>query len=208
MKPLFALAVLGLVLSGCCTAPIHSKRTWSSFDLASGARDLPPGMINLKEADVRVVLDFYQALSGRTVIRGAAIPNAKITLNSAQSLNRIELLRLLDTALAMQGVTMVLIGEEAVKAVPSSALSGETAPEINLPMCQLPDSSSYMLAVVKLRHRKADEITGIVQPFAALPNSVIAVRGSPRLMLRDYSSNVKAMMRVIAEVDVPAKTSR
>jgi hypothetical protein len=46
----------------------------------------------------------------------------------------------------------------------------------------------------------------IAQPFANLPNSIIAMRGSGILTLRDYSSNVRRMVEVLekAEANVPS----
>jgi hypothetical protein len=41
----------------------------------------------------------------------------------------------------------------------------------------------------------------MLQPFAKLPNSIIGVRGSPVLFLRDYSSNVRRMLEVLEKVE-------
>lgn len=210
-QPSPALVVLlgvSVLLAGCATPPAQNKRTLSSFDPAAGNRDVPAGMMNFVEIDLKQVLEFYQEVSGCTVIRSPGLPQARITVRNQQALNRVEVLRLLDTVLAKQGVAMVFSSEDTVKALPAAQAAGEAPPEIRLPAEELPDSSSFMLRTVKLQHRKPEEVVGAIQPFAHLPNSIIAVKGSQHLLLRDYSSNVKAMLRVISAMDVPARPSR
>ena len=50
----------------------------------------PPGLIKLQEADLVQVLDFYQELTGRTVLRPASLPAAKVTIRSQTPLTRKE----------------------------------------------------------------------------------------------------------------------
>src|SRR5437899_8195508 len=58
------------------------ERTFSSLDWPDANDDkdvLPPGLIKFNEADLLQVLDIYQFLSHRTVIRSTALPSTKIS---------------------------------------------------------------------------------------------------------------------------------
>ena len=178
-------------------------RTFSSFDRPDAAADgamLDRGALRLEDAELSQVLEIYQKLSGRTVIR-SPLPNARITIVNETPLARHEVLQALDTILAQNGVTMILIGTKFVKAVPSGQAPTEPAPVIELPADQLPDSSSYMVYVVELTSRKPNDILPALQPFAKMPNSIVTIPDGGLLILRDYSANIRRMLQVIDQLE-------
>ena len=211
-----ALALAGLLclgLTGCCTGRAASseanasKRTYSSFDIpahGAGKEAIVAGTIDFQNADLEQVLAIYQELSGRTVVRGG-LPRPQITLRSQTSLTRVEALQLLDTALAQNGITMVLSGENAVKAVPQGQAVTECPPNITLPVDELPDSSSIMTRTVQLKKVKAVEVMPVLQPFTKTPNALLPIGSSNQLVIRDYSSNVKCMLKMLQELEKSSK---
>ena len=179
------------------------SRTFSSFDrpdAAAGGVMLEQGALRLEDVELSQVLDIYQKLSGRTVIR-SPLPNPRITLVNQTPLARHEALQALDTILAQNGVTMILIGTKFVKAVPAGQAPTEPAPVIELPADQLPDSSSYMVYVVELTSRKPNDIVPALQPFAKMPNSIVTIPDGGLLILRDYSANVRRMLQIIDQLE-------
>jgi type II secretory pathway component GspD/PulD (secretin) len=179
-------------------------RTYSSLDrpeARSHQEVLAKGSLRFEEADVLQVLKLYQELSGRTVIRAGALPVAKISLQNETPFTRLEVLQALDTVLAENGITMILLGSKFVKAVPSAQAPSEAAPEIDFPADQLPESSSYMVYVVQLKHRRPSEVAMALQPFARMPNSIVALKDADLLILRDYSSNIRRMLQVLERID-------
>ena len=179
------------------------KQTFSSFDLPSehAAADLQnSGEINFQNVDVRQVLEVYEALSRRTIIH-AALPSAQISLHTSLPQNRIQVLQLLDTVLAQNGIAMVLSGDDAVKAVPAGQAVIEDPPEITLPWELLPDSSSMMKRSVQLTNIRADEVVPVLQPFARLSNSILVIPNRNQLILRDYSSSVRQELKLLEQLD-------
>jgi type II secretory pathway component GspD/PulD (secretin) len=201
--------LLCLGLTGCCTSPAASaqakapKRTYSSFDIpaqGAGKEAIVAGTIDFQNADVEQVLAIYQELSGRTVVRGP-MPRPQISLRSQTPLTRVEALQLLDTVLAQNGITMVLSGETVVKAVPQAQAVVECPPNITLPLEKLPDSSSIMSRTVQLKNVKAVEVMPVLQPFTKIPNALLPIGSSNQLVIRDYSSNVKYMLRMLQDLE-------
>jgi hypothetical protein len=181
-------------------------KTYSSLDRPDPREDrdlLSTGSITLEETDLVEVLKIYQDLSGRTVVRSTALPMAKISLKNETTLSRHEALQALDTVLAQNGITMVYMGTKFVKAVPNSQAAAEAAPIVDLPADQLPESSSYMTYIVELTSANPGEVAPALQPFAKMPNSIVAMNSSGLLILRDYSSNIRRMLRVLAKIDPP-----
>lgn len=204
--PLLVLAgFLCFGLTACCTSTPASaqKRTYSSFDIparGAGKEVSAAGIINFQNADLEQVLAIYQELSARTVIRGI-LPAARITVRNQTPLTRIQVLQLLDTVLAQNGITMVLDGETAVKAVPQAAAMAECPPDITLPVDELPDSASLMSRTVQLKNVQAVEVMAVLQPFAKMPNALLPIQTQNLLVIRDYSANVKRMLKLLQELE-------
>jgi len=190
------------------TTPTNREaRTFSSFDLPGRDAELMPrGSIKFENIDLSEVLKFYQEISGRSMIRSPALPNMTISFVNETSLTRVEALQALDNVLAAHGVTMVYLGTKYVKAVPAKEAPGEAAPVIELAAEHLPESSSYLAYYVELKNRTAEEATSALQPFAKMPNSIIGVRGSDVIVLRDYSTNVRRMLQVLEKIEKAPRT--
>src|ERR1019366_3530084 len=178
--PLALGGLLCLGLAACSTGPHANakKQTFSSFDRPTDHAGQPPlaaGTLDFRSAELAQVLAIYQELSGSTVIRGA-LPGPTITVHNQTPLNRIEALQLLDTVLAEHGIAMVLVGDNAVKAVQDVRASIEGPPEINRPWRELPDSGSYMTCTGHLKRLRAVELVPVLQPMARIPNSIMPIQ--------------------------------
>lgn len=81
---------------------------------------------------------------------------------------------------------------------PPIAVAGQEAgPVIDLPADQLPDSGSFMVRIVHLKKSKPSELVPKVQPFAKVPNGIIAMDKEQTLVVRDFSANIRQMLKVI-----------
>jgi type II secretory pathway component GspD/PulD (secretin) len=187
------------------TGKSADEKTYSSLDRPdpTGDQELPTGAIVFAEADLSHVLEVYQSLSHRTLIHSTALPAVKISLQNETPLSRHEALQALDSVLAQNGITMIPMGTKFIKAVPSAQASTEAPPLIDLPASQLPDSSSYMMYIVELKMARPREVAPALQPFAKMPNSIIAVDSSGIIIIRDYSANIRRMLKVAEKIEVP-----
>ena len=205
---LTALLLLGL--GGCATShpnqsATNRPQTFSSFDAPSG-RAAPPefgsGNLNFQGAALDQVLSIYQEISGRTVIRPSALPSPTISLRNQTPLNRVEALQLLDTVLAQSGIVMVVAGDKAVKAVPLAQAPAASPPEISVAWQALPDSGSYMMRTVQLKKLRPSEVVPVLTLMAStMPNPVVPLDASRKIILRDYASNIKRMLRLLEDLE-------
>ena len=203
-----------------------ASRTFSSFDPPSPGEKLTPAQgIKFDQADLAQVLKLYAEISGRSIIPAGNLPDVKFTFSNQTPMSTVEILQALDTLLAAQGVTTVFLGTQYVKVVPAREAHLEPGPVVELQPDQLPDSSSLLIYIVKLKNVKAMEAVQALQPFAKLPNSIIAVgagggkppgtkaalpnlpaglfgpKDNDTLILRDYASNVKRMLQVLEKLE-------
>ena len=162
----------------------------------------PPGLIKFQEADLGQVLEIYQELTGRTVLKPSSLPASKITIRTQTELTRAEAIQALDSILSMNGITMTPQGSKFVKAV-AAAEAGQAGSQFNdLPPELLPESGTYVTHVVQLTNAAPNDILPVLQPFAKAPNSILTIPSTGMLVLRDYAENVKRMLEMIAKIDV------
>jgi general secretion pathway protein D len=160
------------------------------------------GVIKFNEADLAQVLDIYQELTGRTILRPASLPQTKITIKTQTELTRREAILALDSILSLNQITMVPQGEKFVKAVPQGQAATE-APRFNeLPSPDLPEAGTIVAQVVRLTNSLPKDIAPALQPFAKMPNSILGIDAAGIIVLRDYAENVKRMMEIIEKIDV------
>ena len=186
----------------------ESSVTYTSLDAPTDAQSsLPPGMLKFTDADLNQVLDIYQELSNRTIVRPGNLPNVKITVRSQTRLTRREALQTLDTVLAANGITMIPSGARHAKAVPMAQASSEAAPVVDLPYDELPESGTYITYVIKLKNLDPNEAVAVLQPFAKMNNSILSIPSAEMLILRDYSVNVRRMIQVINKMEATQKNA-
>lgn len=159
------------------------------------------GDISLSGVDLPTVLDLYAKYVNRTILHGT-LPPAVISLKTETSLTRTEAIQALDTVLAMNGITMINIGDKFVKAVQDSQAGPQAAPFSNRDAKDLPEADQYITELVQLKNSKPSELVPVLAPFAKIPNNVMPIDSTGILVIRDYSANVKRMLELIKQIDV------
>jgi hypothetical protein len=84
----------------------------------TGEEVFPPGLLRFSDADIIQVLDVYQELAGRTLLRPTALVPNKISLRSQTQLDRPQAIWMLNAALRLGGVSMINESNKFVFAVP------------------------------------------------------------------------------------------
>ncbi|MGO9535951.1 MAG: secretin N-terminal domain-containing protein [Limisphaerales bacterium] len=162
---------------------------------------IPAGNINFQGVDVSQVLDVYAQLVGRTVLR-AGLPPAQIILRTETPLTKTEAIQALQAVLALNGIALVNVGDKFVKVLPVEQANSAGAKINHGEASQLPEMGSYVTHIVQLKYVKPTIMMPIIQPFAKLPNSILAIDDNGILVLRDNAENVKRMLEMIDQVDV------
>jgi type II secretory pathway component GspD/PulD (secretin) len=203
-----------------------AKHMYTSFDLPEPKmKKLPAKTINFEQAELPPVLKLYGEISGRSIICAGDLPAVKISFFNQTPLTPVEALQALDTVLAAQGITTVYLSTQFVKVVTEKNVHQEAGPFVDLRPEQLPDSSSYLIYLVRLKKTSAQQVVSAIQPFAKLQGSIIAIshagtlppafkaslpkalstiitpKDTNLLILRDYSSSVRRMLQMLQEID-------
>ncbi len=166
---------------------------------------IPAGNINFQGVDVSQVLEVYAKLVGRTLLR-AGLPQASIILKTETPLTKTEAIQALQAVLALNGISVINIGDKFVKVLPVDQAGTAGASFSDATASQLPDLGTYVTRIVQLRNVKPSEMAPLLQPFAKLPNAIVQFDNNGILVLRDDAENVKRMMEMIDRVDVSVPT--
>jgi general secretion pathway protein D len=163
---------------------------------------LPAGLIKFNEADLSQVLEIYQELTGRTVLKPNTLAQAKISIRTQTPLTRAEAVQALDSILSMNGITMVPQGEKFVKAI-QEAQAGQAGQQFNnIDPNKLPEAGTFVTQVIQLTNASPNDLLPVLQPFAKFQQSILTIPSVNMLVLRDYAENVKRMVEMIKKVDV------
>ena len=163
---------------------------------------LPQGMIDFRGADLNQVLEIYSDMVKRTILRPATLPAPTITLTTRGQLTMKEGIQALEAVLALNGISMIDIGEKFVKALPEAQGNTAGAPFNTNSAALLPDLGQYVTHVAQLKYAKPSEMVAVLQPFIKIPNAILPIDSSQILVLRDYAENVKRMLELIKQIDV------
>jgi general secretion pathway protein D len=165
------------------------------------ATEVPAYSYNFQGVDVNQVLDLYADLVGRTILR-AGLPQASIVLHTQSLLTKTEAIQALQAVLALNGISLINVGDKFVKALQSGDANTAAAPLDYSAAANLPELGSYVTHIVQLKYVKPTEMIPIIQPFAKLQGSILAIDSNGILVLRDYAENVKRMLEMIDQIDV------
>ncbi len=186
---------------GAPAVPLTTADNASHSFATSDEEMIAPGLIDFEGVELSQVLDIYAKLVNRTLLR-AALPQAQIILKTQTPLTKTEAIQALQAVLALNGVSLVNIGDKFVKVVPSDT-AGTMGGELDRSgSTNLPSLGSYITHVVQLKYVKPTEMVPVIQPFSRLANAILPIDGNGILVLRDYAENVKRMMEMIEQVDV------
>ena len=166
----------------------------------AGQDEIAP-MINFQGVDLNQVLEIYAQYVGRTLLR-ANLPDTKIVLKTTTPLTKGETIQALQAVLALNGISVINVGEKFVKVLPSDQANTAAGEIDRSGSTNLPNLGSYVTHIVQLKYIKPSEMLPVIQPFAKLANSILAIDSNGILVLRDYAENVKRMLEMIEQIDV------
>ena len=165
---------------------------------------LHAGEIDFPDVPLDQFLDVYAKLVNRTILRAPNLPAAKITLTTVTDLTQSEAIQAFESVLAMNGISVVNVGDKFVKAVPV-ALVGTLGQHFSTNDDKdIPEEDRYITQIVHVQNAKPSELVPILAPYAQVVNNILAIDSSGMLIIRDYAVNVKRMLELIKQIDVVA----
>lgn len=183
------------------TPPANAAAAKKAEDKAKMDEIVP--LLNFDNMPLAQVLDFYSEMIGRTILRPSSLPlTTLITVKARGPLTRGEAQMALETVMAMNGITIIPIGEKFVKVVVEGAAAQAGGAFSHADPKELPESGRFVTQIVQIKYILIDDAVKAISAFGKTGSGIIPIPGSQTLVLRDYSENVKRMLEVLEKVDV------
>jgi general secretion pathway protein D len=166
---------------------------------AKAAAANPPGThtLNLKDADIQVLIATVSEITGKNFIIGPNV-QGKVTVVSATPMKPDEIYDTFLSVLRVNGYAAIPSGS-MIKIVPeataqqdgSGGLDGGRAHEMD----------ELVTQIVPVRHVSASELVPILRPLMPQGAQLIAHPGSNSLVISDRAGNVQRLASIIARID-------
>jgi len=173
----------------------------ASSAVRPGDEIIKAGEIQFNEMPVSQLFEAYGRYSGRTILRQGNLPG-QITLKIMSDLTRTEVIQAFDGVLALNGVTMIPVGERFVKAVLSAQAGSEGTAISQRTPDDLPLADQFVTQIIPLKTLKPSEAAGYLSTFTRVAGGITPIEGSQVIILRDYAANVKRMTDILEKIDV------
>lgn len=191
--------------SGVPMAATITPTTTNVTGLA-GSASIPEKILNLQVTPIEQVLTVYAELTGRTVLRPTALPAASVTLKNQQELSRAEAIQALESVLALNGITMINVGDKFVSAVPTQQALTEGAAFSSVDAKNLGELGQFVTKIVQVTNALPSEVAAVIQTFGKVQGGIVPIDSTMTLVLRDYPPNIKRMMEIVEKVDVKVES--
>ncbi len=163
--------------------------------------------LHFKSADLAQVLEIYQILSGRTVLRAASLPLTRISTRTQTELTRTEAVQALESILSMNGIANVPRGEKFVFVAQTNQVGRLSF--ISDPPADLPGAEFFPPGLIKFQEADVSQVFEICQELRGrtllkpshLPHFGISVRSQTQ-MTRDQAIWMLDAMLALGDIAV------
>ena len=177
------------------------------------ATDPKPGSANeavgsplkLRDESVDQVLALIERLTGKTVLRPQALPNATFTITLNGSVTKEETIRALETLLSLNGIAITPLDDKFLKVTPLAIARSEAPELIDGSTLLLPASGRLASKVFQLNFLRINEfmpqIAGLLNPGTGSPP--VLFEKANAALVTDSLTNLQRIETLIARLDQP-----
>ncbi|HUR58197.1 MAG TPA: secretin N-terminal domain-containing protein [Opitutaceae bacterium] len=168
------------------------------------APDDDPVSIVLPDADLDTILNALENLTGRIILRPAALPTATYNLRIKKSIPKSAAIRYIETILALNNIGIVPLDDHAYK-VTALTMTRVEAPEmITGSALSMPPSGKIMTKLFQLEFLRVQELLPMLQMILN-PNTggPVQLQNANAVLLTDSVTNLQRVESLLQQVDKP-----
>ena len=206
MASSFSISRGSIVLAALLFSALGAILPLAGQDTGSGP--VPAGTTNYQKAQVNSILDLYEQLSGKHLLRDASLDGAPTISINVTGLSKPEMLKLIEADLLLNGVTIVPIDDktEKVLATPSQGKNPRSeglklfANEVDLPTDD--EVVSYYMPLSYINPQEAFGIFSQVAPVHTYGAYVVA-QSAQAIVLTENVSVIRQLIALKELIDAP-----
>ena len=155
-----------------------------------------PAILNLNNADIRVLIDTVSKATGKNFIIDPRV-KSKVTVISSREMDEDELYEVFLSILQVHGFAAIP-GEDVIKIVPDVNAKQGAVPRF------APDTSDQLVTqVIALQNVPANQLVPILRPLVPQQGHLAAYAPTNVLVITDRASNISRLMGIIRNIDRP-----
>jgi type II secretion system protein D len=161
--------------------------------------------LQLPNATIAEVLDYYQQISGRRLIRDANLAGPNLNIVGSANMPRSEALRMIEATLLLNGIILVPGTDDAVKVLNTGKNPRSTGIPIFSQEADLPEGDQVAAFFLPLRHLTVEEALPIFREHVVM-NSYGAMVPAPNacaLVVTENTAVIRQIIQLQNLVDVP-----
>ncbi|MDZ4743698.1 MAG: secretin N-terminal domain-containing protein [Verrucomicrobiota bacterium] len=156
--------------------------------------------------DVNEILNIYQKMTGKRIIKDVNV-QGRISIISPQPVPKEQAIRIIEAALAMNGISLVpMKGEDAIKVIPQGkSPRGEGIP-FYADATSLPSGDTMVDYYMPFKYITVNEAMQIFTAYlqgGATPPQIVPVQNTQAVIITDKASNMRKLIEVQKQIDVP-----
>ncbi|MBN8709783.1 MAG: hypothetical protein J0I10_10405 [Verrucomicrobia bacterium] len=207
MRSLLAALAFSLLASwAMAQAPAPASPAPGNPAAPSGPRDTK---LQLPNNPVSDVLEFYEALTKKRLIRDATLTGPNLSIEAPDFVTREEAISMIEAALLLNGYTIVPVDENTVKILGNTKQPrSEGVPLYSGPASSLPNGEQVISYFMPLSFISSDEAVNVFNSYVALRSygSIIPVPNVNAVVITENVPLVKRLIDLRKVIDVQGAT--
>ncbi|SDT94288.1 type II secretion system protein D [Verrucomicrobium sp. GAS474] len=198
---LVALFLAPALAPGASASPEREGPAWKAQDEGAVVD------IQLPNAPINDILSTYEALTGKTLVRDANLSGPNLTITSGRKLTKGQAIRLIESALLLNGYALVPGTDGTVKVVNGGG--GKSPRSEGIPVLasasDLPEGDQVVSLYLPLRFVTPADASAILQAHLT-PHSygaIVQVAGAQALVVTESSPVLREILKLKDLIDVP-----
>jgi general secretion pathway protein D len=211
---LFCSAALGLAAATAISAQVAPVRPepFPALAAATPAAANPtappsaPGTVRLQfpNSDVVDVLHLYEQLTGKKLVMDNFV-QGKVNIFITKDVSREEAIKIIETSLALNGISMVPADRDIVEVVGAGQNPRKAAVPILSDLADIPAGNPVISFLFKLQYADPQELQQVLMAYfqgSAGSINILALPKSSSLLVTQNADIIRQLASVIAQVDV------
>lgn len=158
--------------------------------------------INFDNAPVLEVLDVMSRLTGKNFVIDPAVKGT-VTVIAPKKVPKAEAYDVFQSILELNGFSLVPMGT-ITKVVPSRTATQKSIPvSVGRESAEIQEGDQIVTQLIPIKYTDAQAIVTVLTPLISRDASMAAYANTNMIVLTDTMSNIKRLLKIIEEIDVP-----
>ena len=156
--------------------------------------------IDFDNVDITLFIKYISELTGKNFVVDKAV-KGNVTIISPTKISENEAYTVFESVLEVEGYTTVPSGQ-IIKIVPAVEARSKSV-ETGVSSDDISESDKVVTQIIPLQYADSEKLKKLVAPLVSKTSVVISYPPTGMLIITDVLSNIKRLLHIIKEIDVP-----